>query len=259
MRLEVRLFGGLTERAGSSRLQVELPEIADVAQLRSAIAEQHPALAPLLGKVNVALDLAVAADDEPVTADSEVALLPPVAGGAATQDPHAGPSGPVGDRAVQVRDDGRRVLCGLREPPLPIDAPIEAIGGSQVGGVVTFVGRVRDHAPDLAEPVVRLDYQAYPQMAESVLHDIAEELLTRDPAVLGVALLHAVGSLRVGDPTILIACAAAHRGPAFEACRSALEEVKERVPVFKREVTASGAHRWVGLDGATTPTDADEG
>ena len=255
MRLEVRLFGGLTERAGSSRLSVELPEDADVAQLRSAIAEQHPALAPLLGRVKVALDLAVADDDHPVDAGCEVALLPPVAGGATPQRPHPETSGPSDEGTVQVRDDGRRVLCGLRGPPLQVDAAIEAIGGSQVGGVVTFVGRVRDHAPDLAEPVVRLDYQAYPRMAEAVLHDIAEEVLSRDPAVLGVALLHAVGELRVGDPTIVIACAAAHRDPAFEACRAALEAVKERVPVFKREVTAGGAHRWVGLDEATA-TDA---
>ncbi len=259
MRLEVRLFGGLTERAGSSRLSVELPEDADVAQLRTAIADQHPELAPLLPKINVALDLAVAADDQPVTATSEVALLPPVAGGATPGTSDAEAPGSSDDPSVRVLPDGRRVLCGLREPPLPVDAAVEAIGGPQVGGVVIFVGRVRDHAPDLAEPVVRLDYQAYPQMADRVLHDIAEELLSRDPAVLGVALLHAVGALRVGDPTIVIACAAAHRGPAFEACRTALEEVKERVPVFKREVTASGAHRWVGLEGATPPDETNEG
>jgi MoaE-MoaD fusion protein len=250
MRLEVRLFGGLTERAGSSRLQVELPEAADVAQLRAAIAEQHPALAPLLAKVNVAIDLAVAPDDQPVTAASEVALLPPVAGGATHDDAAAArPS----SGQVRVLADGRRVLCGLREPPLPVDDAVAAIAGPQVGGVVTFVGRVRDHAPDLDEPVVRLDYQAYPEMADRVLDEIADELLATDPDVLGVALLHAVGQLEVGDPTILIACAAAHRGPAFDACRRALEEVKERVPVFKREVNAGGAHRWVGLDEATAP------
>ena len=254
MRVEVRLFGGLTERGGSSRLWVELPETADVGHLRAAVAEQHPTLASLLPKVNVALDLAVATDDQPVTATSKIALLPPVAGGAAPGAPGGEAAGSPGDQPVRVRADGRRVLCGLREPPLPVDAAVEAISVPQVGGVVTFVGRVRDHAPDLAEPVVRLDYEAYPQMADAVLHEIAEEVLA-DPKVLGVALLHAVGELQVGDPTIVIVCAAAHRGPAFEACRTALEEVKERVPVFKREVTASGTHRWVGLDDATAPED----
>jgi MoaE-MoaD fusion protein len=246
MRLEVRLFGGLSERAGGSRLHVELPEEADVAQLRAAIAEQHPGLAPLLPKINVAIDLTVASDDQPVTAASEVALLPPVAGGATPGDlPGAESSS---GEPVRVLADGRRVLCGLREPPLPLDAAVAAIAGPQVGGVVTFVGRVRDHAPDLDEPVVRLDYQAYPEMADRVLDEIADELLAGSPDVLGVVLLHAVGELAVGDPTILVACAAAHRGPAFDACRTALEEVKDRVPVFKREVTASGAHRWVGLE-----------
>lgn len=244
MRLEVRLFGGLTERAGGSRLVVEVPEDGDVAQLRTAIAAQHPRLAGLLPKVSVAIDLAVVTDDEPVTGASEVALLPPVAGGGSTS---------AGELPVRLRSDGRRVLCGLHEAPLPIEDAVEAVSGPRVGGVVTFVGRVRDHAPDLDEAVVRLDYQAYPRMADRVLDDIAEALLDDDPALLGVALLHAVGELAVGDPTILVACAAAHRDPAFDACRTALEAVKDRVPVFKREVTTSGAHRWVGLEGDAAP------
>jgi MoaE-MoaD fusion protein len=243
MRLEVRLFGGLADRVGAAQVTVDLDEPATIADLRHAVAEQHPTLARLLARTSVAVDLEVADDEAPVTPASEVALLPPVAGGS---DPGAG-SGRSGLPHAVVREDGRRMLTELRTPPLPVDAAVAAISGPAVGGVVTFLGRVRDHAPDLEARVVRLDYEAYPAMAERVLAEIADEVLGARDEVLGVALLHAVGQLAVGEPTILVACAAAHRGPAFDACRDALEATKERVPVFKREVTAGGAHRWVGL------------
>lgn len=248
MRLEVRLFGGLTERAGASRLTVELPEHATVAELRTALAAQHPPVAGLLARTSVTVDLQVAADDETVTETAQVALLPPVAGGAQAE---SGPTddAPAGvDVRPRVRGDGRRALTGLRPPPLPVERAVEAVGSPSAGGVVSFVGRVRDHAPDLAQPVVGLDYEAYPEMAERVLAEIADEILAEHAEVLGAVLLHTVGRLAVGEHTILVACAAAHRGPAFDACREALERTKDRVPVFKREIVASGDHRWVGLD-----------
>jgi molybdopterin synthase catalytic subunit/molybdopterin converting factor small subunit len=234
--LEVRLFGGLWERAGGRRrVSVDLPDDATVADLRAQLAADHPAMADMLPRVNVAVDLEVARDDQPLAGAREVAVLPPVAGG-------AGGAG----------DDGPRVVTGLAAPPFDVDAVLAEITSSPVGAAVSFLGTVRDHAPDL-EGVVRLDYSAYPEMAEKVLDDIAAELLAEYPDVRGLALLHATGELAVGDHTILVAACAAHRAVAFDACRDGLERVKERVPVWKREVTADGAHRWVGL----TPPPAD--
>jgi molybdopterin synthase catalytic subunit len=94
-------------------------------------------------------------------------------------------------------------------------------------------------------------------MAERELAAIAEEVHLTYPAVTGIALLHALGDLPVGAHTVLIACSSAHRATAFDACRAALEAVKDRVPVFKREVTSDGTTRWVGLEPPTedaTPT-----
>jgi MoaE-MoaD fusion protein len=244
VRFEVRLLGGLAARAGAGTVDVELDEAPTVGRLREAVGEQHPALAPLLSAVKVAVDLEIAPDSRRVEPASELALLPPVAGGAG----EARPAASTRDTA-RILADGRRVLTGLRTSPLDAAAAVAAITGPEVGGTVTFLGSVRDHAPGLSSRVERLDYSAYPRMAERVLEVIADEVLDQRPEVAGIALLHAVGELEVGDPTVLVVCAAAHRGPAFAACEHALERLKAEVPVFKREVTEDGQQRWVGLDG----------
>jgi MoaE-MoaD fusion protein len=234
VRVDVRLFGGLAERVGSSRVAVDLPADATVADVRSAVAGAHPSLAPLVARSGVAVDLEVRSDEHPVGTGAEVALLPPVAGGSDAS--------------------GVRALTGLREPPLDVEGALAAIAHPAAGGTAVFLGTVRDHAADL-DGVVRLDYSAYPQMAEQVLARLASEVVADHPAVRGIALLHATGELEVGAHTVLIACAAPHRDQAFDACRDALERVKAHVPVWKRELTADGTHRWVGLpDPATAET-----
>ena len=237
MRLEVRTFGGLAERAGLATLVVELPDDADVALLRRAVAAQHPELAPLMPRVAVSVDLELADDATPLSADQEVALLPPVAGG-------AGGSGDGEDDGDGVAS---RTVTGLVRGPLDVDGTLARIGAPEVGAVVSFLGTVRDHGDDGLTDVVLLEYSAYEPMAERELATIADEIRCAHPEVRGLALLHALGPLPVGAHTILIAASSPHRAEAFAACSAALEAVKERVPVFKREVTADGAHRWVGL------------
>ena len=234
MRLEVRTFGGLAERAGLATLVVELPDGADVALLRRVVAAQHPELAPLMPRVAVSVDLELADDATVLTPGTEVALLPPVAGGS-----DADVTGAHDDAAA-------RTVTGLVHGPLDIEGTVARIGAPDVGAVVTFLGTVRDHAEDL-DGVVRLEYSAYEEMAARELALIADEIRAAHPEVRGLALLHALGELAVGAHTILVAASSPHRAEAFAACRDALEAVKERVPVFKREVTADGAHRWVGL------------
>ena len=233
MRLEVRTFGGLAERAGLATLVVELPDGADVALLRHVVAAEHPALATLMPRVAVSVDLELADDTTPLSTGQEVALLPPVAGGA-----HDGP-------------DATRTVTGLVRGPLDVDGALARIGAPDVGAVVAFLGTVRDHGDDGLEGVVLLEYSAYEPMAERELATIADEVRAAHPEVRGLALLHALGPLPVGAHTILIAASSPHRADAFAACSGALEAVKERVPVFKREVTADGAHRWVGLPAPT--------
>ncbi len=239
--MRVRVFGGLTEHVGGHHLEVPVPDdgSASVADLRLAVAAAHPHLAPLLRRVTVAVDLEVARGTDRIPAGAEVALLPPVAGGAGT--------GPTSEEIP--------VVTGLAVPPIDVSGTIAAIAADAAGATALFLGTVRDHAPGLAG-VVQLQYSAYEPMAERELEAIAEEVRTTYPAVTGIALLHALGELPVGAHTVLIACASAHRATAFEACRAALEAVKDRVPVFKREITTDGTARWVGLEPTTDDVSA---
>ena len=231
MRVEVRAFGGVADRAGLTVLPVELPDGATVADLRGALASAYPDVAPLLPRCAVAVDLEVAAGDRVLHGGEEVAVLPPVAGGSDADGPDAPPS---------------VTRTGLVHGPIDVASELAALGDPRVGAVVSFLGLVRDHAEDL-EGVVRLEYTAYEEMAARELDLIAAELRRDHPEVRGLVLVHALGPLPVGAHTILIAAAAAHRDEAFTACRDGLERVKDRVPVFKREVTADGV-RWVGLE-----------
>ncbi|MEX0868909.1 MAG: molybdenum cofactor biosynthesis protein MoaE, partial [Nitriliruptoraceae bacterium] len=200
MQIEVRLFGGLVEAAGRGRVEVEVELPATPRQLTRAIAKQYPALAILVDRVRVAVDLEVADADTAIWASSEVALLPPVAGGSGLP--------PVEDV------DGVSILTGLLAPPLPVREALAAVTTADVGATVSFLGSVRDHAADL-DGVVELDYSAYEPMAQRELAQIARELCVAHPQVRGIVLLHALGELAVGDDTILVACTAAHRKPAF--------------------------------------------
>ncbi len=238
--MRVRVFGGLTEQVGGPHIEVALPDdgSATVADLRAAVASAYPHLAPLLQRVSVAVDLEVARGSDPIPAGAEVALLPPVAGGAARDD----------------HGSWVPVLTGLVTPPIDVEGTIERIAADGAGATALFLGTVRDHAPDLGG-VVQLQYSAYEPMAERELAAIADEVCQTHPEVTGLALLHAIGDLPVGAHTVLIACTSAHRAVAFTACREALESVKDRVPVFKREIATDGTARWVGL----TPPPTDDG
>ncbi len=234
--MRVRVYGGLTEHVGGRELELDVADDGSltVAGLRAAIASAHPHLAPLLAHVTVAVDLEVARGEEVVPPGADVALLPPVAGGS--------------DASERT---GPRVLTGLVTGPIDVAGTIAAIAHPSAGATTLFLGTVRDHAPDLAG-VVQLQYSAYEPMAEKELAAIAAETLAATPELTGLALLHALGDLEVGDDTILVACSSPHRDAAYRASRSALEEVKTRVPVFKRELTTDGTARWVGLDPAAT-------
>jgi molybdopterin synthase catalytic subunit len=142
---------------------------------------------------------------------------------------------------------------GIREGSPSVDEALKAVTAPDAGGTVVFLGTVRDHSDDM-DRVDRLEYSAYREMAEKVLREVAEEATGRWP-LMGVAVLHGVGDLSIGDHTVVVACSASHRGEAFEASRFVIDEVKRRVPIWKKEV-GPGGERWVGLEGELPGTEA---
>lgn len=137
--------------------------------------------------------------------------------------------------------------AALTADPLDVVAHLAAVSSPRAGAVATFVGQVRDHDPEASGEVVRLDYSAHPGAAD-VLRRLAEDVAARE-GVLGLAVSHRTGTLHVGDAAIVVCIATAHRGLAFDLCRELVERVKAELPVWKRQLVADGAHRWVGVDG----------
>jgi MoaE-MoaD fusion protein len=150
----------------------------------------------------------------------EVALLPPVAGG---------------------MDQPERLA--ILDRTLSLDAVVRSVSSPSQGGIVTFTGVVRRHG-QLPE-VERLEYEAFVPMALSVLGAIAHEIENAFPGTQ-VAIHHRVGNLLVGEPAVVIAVSAPHRAEAFSGCRAAIEALKQRVPIWKKEIGPDG-NAWIGM------------
>ncbi len=155
--------------------------------------------------------------DAPVPDGAEVALVPPVAGGSG--------------------------CFRLSETPLTLDEVVQAVGGPERGGLVTFTGTVRTETR--GRRVRSLSYEAYPAMAERAMAAIGREIETRWPGSRA-AIVHRVGTLVPGEAAVVIAVSSPHRAAAFEGCRHAIERLKADVPIWKKERFEDG-EEWVGL------------
>ncbi len=207
MLVSVRLFAGLRERAGSAHVQVELPEPATVADLLAALE-----LAPR--SCVAAINREYADPDARIAPDDEVALVPPVSGGDATV------------RRVRVTGEG-----------LDVAAVAAAVRDPRAGAVVVFEGVTRD--------VDQLDYEAYVEMAEPTLAAIAQEEAARH-GLCAVAVEHRTGTVPLGEPSVIVAASAAHRGEAFAGARAVIDRVKAEAPIWKVEVAGGDRRRVEG-------------
>jgi MoaE-MoaD fusion protein len=202
----VRLFAGLRERAGWSQREVDAATVGDV----------WPALG--LGDEPNGLLYAVnkqyAGRDTPLSDGDEVALIPPVSGGAF-------------------------LLSG---DPLSLDRVVDEVRSDEAGAIATFTGTTRVHSR--GRTVTHLDYEAYEGMAEGVMAEIAAGLQGRYE-LTGIAIHHRVGRVGIGDTSVVIAVSAPHRQDALAACKDAIDELKERVPLWKKEVY-EGGEEWIG-------------
>ncbi len=221
MKIRLMLFGALRDEAdGAREVDLEVEEGLDVAGLRALLAERWPMVARYGDRLAVSVNLEVAHANVVLANGDEVALLPPVAGGSAEAA-------------------GRR--CTISETPLDEAEVTARVAGDDTGGIVSFVGAVRNQAR--GHEIEHLEYEAYPAMAEREMQKIVDEAEVRWPGTR-VAIAHRVGHLKIGDAAVVVVAAAPHRGEAFEACRFAIDTLKVTVPIWKREVATDGAY-WV--------------
>ena len=206
----VRCFASLRERA-ADRSDLTLEAGATVADAWRAMVERYPALEPHRPYVRAARNGRYAGWDEALVDGDTVAFLPPVSGGAVT---------------------------GLTDGPIDVEALERSVIDAARGAFVTFVGRARDRADD-ERVVTELEYEVYPEMAATVLHEIAAEAEGRWG--VAVAVVHRHGLVPIGEAAVAIVTAATHRAQAYEANRFVIEAIKERLPIWKRERFADGS------------------
>ena len=212
MRIRVLAFAVLRERLGFTERTFEVPRGTTVAEAAKLVFG-----APAPRGVAFAVNEEYAPAARVLADGDELALLPPVSGGAP--------------------------LLKVQEEPIDPAALLVAVADPSCGAVLTFLGTAREVPGD---ELVHLSYQAYPAMAERFFADLAEEIRARF-GVEHVAILHRTGELKVGEISIAIAVASPHRGAGFDALRHAIERIKEQAPVWKKEVTRQG-ERWVAVE-----------
>ncbi len=224
MTVTVRLFAMLRERVGSDSIDLELADGATVAEAIAALAER-PELGGLLDRMPVAMAVNrdYADPGTPLAAGDELALVPPVSGGAG------------GDVHARVTDE-----------PLSLEALASSVSRPGAGAIVSFQGTTRE--------VTRLDYEAYGEMAAERIERILRECVDGH-GLEAAAAEHRVGPVGLGESSVIVAVSAAHRGEAFAGAREAIDRIKAEAPIWKREVeaTADGeSARWV--EGAPPPS-----
>jgi molybdopterin synthase catalytic subunit/molybdopterin converting factor small subunit len=207
MRVTVRLFAGLRERAGQSRLELEgVERVADVwAALE--LGDEPPGLLYAVNREYVEGGRELADGDE-------VALIPPVSGGS----------------------------FRLVDEPLDVAAVLREVEDPEAGAIASFVGTVRRRSR--GRDVVHLEYEAYEEMAEPMLARLGDELTDRH-GLCAFAVHHRLGRVEIGEASVVIAVSAPHRSAALDACREAIEALKTTIPLWKKEIYAGG-EEWIG-------------
>jgi molybdopterin synthase catalytic subunit/molybdopterin converting factor small subunit len=215
VRVAVLFFAVLREAAGTTRIEIDLPEGATLDDLRAVLTRERPTLAAALARYPALVEGRVSHDGAALHDGDEVAWIPPVAGG----------SGGV----VQV---------GLTREPIDVERLRRAVEDPGAGAVVLFVGTVRDHEGERA--VEALEYEAYERVATERLGALADEALGRWPGAR-IAVVHRLGRLTLGEASVAVAVATAHRAEAFDCCRHLMERLKHSVPIWKRSFGPQGA------------------
>jgi molybdopterin synthase catalytic subunit/molybdopterin converting factor small subunit len=205
--VRVRLFAGLRERAGWSERELEGVGSVGEVWAKLGLGDEPQGLLYAVNKE-------YAGAERELTDGDEVALIPPVSGGA----------------------------FRLSSAPLSLDAAVDEVRSPKAGAIATFVGTTR--VQSRGRTVLHLDYEAYEEMAEQVMAEIADELKSRYD-LCEIAIHHRTGRVETGEASVVIAVSGPHRQDALAACKDAIDTLKERVPLWKKEVY-EGGEEWIG-------------
>ncbi len=232
MRVRVVYFGMLRDMAGRVQETVELKEGARLAELFSDLQKRIPGLSKFGGSLALSINYEYAPTDSPLHDGDEVALLPPVSGGADS----------TGDGSQGTARHSRIVREPINSAQLASD-----VKAPEDGAVVVFDGIVRNHSR--GRRTQYLEYSAYEPMAAAELEKLAQAALANYP-VREVRIVHRLGRLEIGETSVLIVVSSAHRAAAFDAARWIIDTLKKTVPIWKKEFFEDGA---VWADGEPFP------
>jgi MoaE-MoaD fusion protein len=219
MKVRVVLFAKPRELVGKPNVELALPAGATAADAWSQLSTTYD-LGPLPRSFRCAVNSEYAGWDDPLKEGDELAVIPPVSGGA------------IGER---------RGVVAISEEPLDPTAIAGRIRSDGDGALIVFEGIVREHSR--GKQVRALVYEAYGSMAHKQIEQLAGEARRRWP-ISDLAVVHRTGTLQVGEVSVVIAVAAPHRGEAFDACEWLIDELKRTVPIWKKEVYTEG-EAWV--------------
>lgn len=241
MTVQIRLFASLRERAGSEQMELELPDGATVADALARLDEQGP-LAGVIGRlcVQMAVNRDYATQDTALSANDELALIPPVSGGQdASPDRGPGEAVEAGHTTGAHAGEGAAGIdlhVLVTDRPLSLSEVARRVVRDAAGAVVVFEGITRE--------VPKLEYEAYRPMAQERITAIAEECIAGHK-LTAAAVEHRIGAVPLGEPSVLVAVSAGHREEAFAGAREIIDRVKAEAPIWKREVEIDGSGRWI--------------
>lgn len=228
--ITVLFFANLRELTGLKQASLDLPEKTNVAQFKDIVAQNFPEISASLGTTLVSINKEFGFDEDVIPDGANVALFPPVSGGAgvANNRPH---------------------YFAIEDGELDINDLVQRITTEVTGAVCVFTGIVRGVTTrDDPHETEYLQYEAYREMAEIKLNQVAGEIWERWPQVVGIAIVQRIGRLDAGTPTVVIACSSGHRDSGvFEAARYGIDRLKQIVPIWKKEITPDG-ETWIEGD-----------
>jgi molybdopterin synthase catalytic subunit len=236
VQVKVRYFGTLKDIAGRDREVVEVGDGICVGDLFAQIQQRYPKMDAFRGSIALAVNLEYSNGRAVLRDNDEVALIPPVSGGATTDSSATEATLPLRSEHAQI------VADAIQTAPI-----LAAIKRPEDGAVAVFDGIVRDNSR--GRRTLHLDYTAYEAMALRQLEQLAQQALGRFD-VRDVRIVHRLGRLQIGESSVYIAVASAHRAAAFDACRWLIDTLKTTVPIWKKEYFHDGA---VWADGEPFP------